>query len=113
MTEIKKVYQDRIKFYADSESCKNKFFCFKINSILDYEKTLKNFISKGFNIRACWYEKINIQTGEIIENIRQPNLNSLIDRLIDELRQPKKNMYSDLYDIAKQKIFDKFKTLPS
>ena len=63
------MFVERIKFYADTpRGEKNKFFCFSIE-LLSLEQSIKNFLSKGFNIRALWYEKTNTDTGEV-ENTR-------------------------------------------
>ena len=57
---------ERLKFYADvSEKNKNKFFCFKINSILDLENRLIYWMSKMY-IRAAWYECI--EDNKVVDN---------------------------------------------
>ncbi len=61
---------ERIKFYADTpRGEKNKLFCFNCD-ILNLKDCLLRFILKGFNVRSAWYEKIDQDTGEIIENSR-------------------------------------------
>jgi len=54
---------ERLKFYADTDKEKNKFFCWKINSIMDLDARLKYFMSKMY-IRSAWYEFIDTETGE-------------------------------------------------
>ena len=62
---------ERIKFYADTPSGQvNKFFCFKLKSILTLREALWRFIAKGWNIRSAWYDKIDIETGEKLVNLR-------------------------------------------
>ena len=57
---------ERIKFYADvSDSVKNKFFCFRINSIFDLENRVRYWTSK-FYIRAMWYECV--EDGNVVNN---------------------------------------------
>lgn len=61
---------ERIKFYADLQNgTKNKYFCFKINSIMELEKALIYF-SQRVSIRAAWYECIEgdkVQSNERID----------------------------------------------
>jgi hypothetical protein len=67
---------ERLKFYADvSEKTKNKFFCFKINSILDLENRLKYWMSRMY-IRAAWYECI--EDNKVIDN-RKIDLSAYTD----------------------------------
>ena len=74
------MYIERIKFYANTPMGeKNKYFCFKTD-LLNLENCLFRFFKKGFEIRAAWYEKINIETGEI-ENLKldlQTSLNKFL-----------------------------------
>ena len=63
------LFKERIKFYADTPKEQNKYFCFKITSILALKEALWRFFDKGWNIRSAWYEKIDLNTGEI-ENTR-------------------------------------------
>jgi hypothetical protein len=59
---------ERLKFYADTpRGEKNKYFCFKINSILDLEGRLIYWLKKGMYIRSAWYESIDEETG-LIQN---------------------------------------------
>ena len=56
---------ERLKFYADTpRGDKNKFFCWKIDSILDLEKRLLYWMEQGYYIRAAWYEYVDEETGE-------------------------------------------------
>lgn len=65
------LYDSRIKFYADTDKGEiNKYFVFKVRSIFEVDIALLRFISKGFVIRACWYEKLLAGTDEVIENVR-------------------------------------------
>ena len=59
--------QERLKFYGDTQFVKNKYFCFKINSIFDLEASLKRFM-KLYYIRSAWYECI--EDGTVKENSR-------------------------------------------
>jgi hypothetical protein len=66
------MYLERIKFYADTpHNEKNKFFCFKLTSIISLEDAIYRFIALGFLFRAVYYEKIHEDTGEI-ENQKIP-----------------------------------------
>jgi hypothetical protein len=56
---------ERLKFYADTSKEKNKFFCWKINSIMDLESRLEYWMKRVY-IRAAWYECIDTDTGEVI-----------------------------------------------
>lgn len=58
------VFLERLKFYADTPGAKNKYFCWKITSILALQDALRRFFDKGWNIRSAWYEKINQTSGE-------------------------------------------------
>ena len=79
---------ERLKFYADTpRGEKNKFFCWQIASIFNLEEKLIEFIQKGFEIRSAWYEKINDETGEILENSRINDLQSIFDKAIDQLQK--------------------------
>jgi len=74
---------ERLKFYADTPRGEpNKYFCFKTD-ILILEETIKRFLSQGFVLRAAWYEKINTDTGKVLENSRIKD--SDIQRLFDEV----------------------------
>jgi hypothetical protein len=63
-------YNERLKFYADTPQQSNKYFCYKISSILTLKEALWRFFDKGWNIRSAWYEKIDLNTGEIVENTK-------------------------------------------
>jgi hypothetical protein len=64
-------YLERVKFYADTPAGDvNKLFTFETN-IFSIERLFRTFIiQKKYNIRAAWYEKIDKDTGEIVENTR-------------------------------------------
>lgn len=64
------LFNERIKFYADTPLESNKYFCYKITSILALQEALWRFFDKGWNIRSAWYEKINISSGEVVVNKR-------------------------------------------
>ena len=64
------IFSERIKFYADTPIEKNKYFCFKITSILALKEALWRFFDKGWNIRSAYYERIDLSTGEIMENAK-------------------------------------------
>ena len=56
-----------VKFYADTrQGDKNKYFCFKIKSILELRYAIIRFYDKGFNIRSAWYYELNTETGEFV-----------------------------------------------
>lgn len=63
------MFTERLKFYADTPMEKNKYFCWKLDSILTLKEALWRFFDKGWNIRSAWYEKINLGTGEV-ENLK-------------------------------------------
>ena len=74
---------ERVKFYADTpKGEKNKQFCFKVG-ILELPEAIKRFHKAGYSIRALWYEKIESDTGEKIENTRVPT--STLQKLFDEV----------------------------
>ncbi len=84
---------ERIKFYADSpKGEKNKQFCFKTN-LLCLEDSVKRLFIQGYSFRAVWYEKIDSETGEIIENTRIPQstLQELFEKAIKENK--KRNLH--------------------
>lgn len=64
------VFRERLKFYADTPKEKNKYFCWKIDSVLTLKDALWRFFDKGWNIRSAWYEKIDLNTGEVISNTK-------------------------------------------
>jgi hypothetical protein len=58
---------ERLKFYADTPNGdKNKFFCFKIPSIIEIDKRLLYFMKKNWYIRSAWYECI--EDGKVKNN---------------------------------------------
>ena len=64
------VYKERLKFYANTpKGEKNKYFCFNV-SLLQLEESIFRFIKRGYYIKSAWYECINTETGEILENSR-------------------------------------------
>jgi len=74
---------ERLKFYADTPQERNKYFCWKLSSLLTLKQALYRFFDKGWNIRAAWYEKIDTETGEIVENLKL-NLQELLDEYMDQ-----------------------------
>jgi len=54
-----------LNFYADTAKEKNKFFSWKINSIMDLESRLL-YWSHKYYIRSAWYQCKD--KGQIIEN---------------------------------------------
>ena len=56
---------ERLKFYADTDTQKNKYFVFKINSIVDLPERLK-YWSERVYIRSAYYEAI--ENGTVIQN---------------------------------------------
>ena len=83
-----KVYSERLKFYADTQKEKNKYFCFEV-TVLSVKEAIWRFFSKGWTIRAMWYEKINLSTGEIVENSKL-NIQSMFEEWYDEQLSAKK-----------------------
>ena len=76
-------FQERIKFYADTPRHeKNKFFCFEC-SMLHCKEFLYKFFFNGFSIRAAYYEKTEIETGKILENLKF-NIPDLKEKYLDE-----------------------------
>jgi len=75
------MFNERIKFYADTPEAKNKYFCFGITSILVLKEALWRFFDKGWNIRSAWYEKIDQDTGEI-ENTKL-NVQEYLSKYLD------------------------------
>ena len=65
-----KKYLERVKLYADTPTAKNVFFCWKLNSLLDLQACLFRHFGYGWNVRAAYYEKIDLHTGEILENTK-------------------------------------------
>lgn len=79
---IDPVVISRIKFYADTPEGKNKFFCWEIKGVLSFQDALFRFFSKGWYIRAAWYERINQGTNQVIENSRI-NIEDQYDQYIE------------------------------
>ena len=78
-------YRERIKFYADTpRQEKNKFFCYEC-SILQCKEFLYKFIFLGYNIRAAYYEKTEIDTGKVLENLKF-DMFSIKDSFIEETK---------------------------
>ena len=77
------MYSERLKFYADTPMAKNKYFCWKLSSLLTLKEALWRFFDKGWNIRSAWYEKINLETGEVEENLKI-NLQQEMDEYCDK-----------------------------
>lgn len=74
-----------IKFYADTLNEKNKYFCFKIKSILELKNAIMRFYDKGFNLRAVYYSELNTTTGEFSnERIPQETLNQIFEEFISK-----------------------------
>jgi hypothetical protein len=85
-----KIYKERIKFYADTGIEQNKLFTWELpKGILSIKDTLNRFFSKGWRIRAAWYEKIDLTTGRVIENTPL-KVNELLDEYIEAGLSPKK-----------------------
>lgn len=84
------MYKERLKFYADTSIEKNKYFCFEIVSILELQAALWRFFDKGWNIRAAWYEKINLENGNVVENSKL-NVSEQLNSYIDERLKRKIN----------------------
>lgn len=83
------VFNERLKFYADTPKEQNKYFCFKITSILSLKDALWRFFDKGWNIRSAWYEKIDLKTGEIT-NTRidlQKEMDEYVQQKIDKTKR--------------------------
>jgi len=80
---------ERLKFYANTPSEKNKRFCWEC-SILDIEEKLIEFMLKGWAIRAAWYEKLNKETGEVLENTRINDLQSIFNKAVERARKAQK-----------------------
>lgn len=76
------VFRERLKFYADTPRKKNAYFCWELTSILALKEVLWRFFEKGWKIKAAWYEKINKETGEIVDNSRI-NLQQELDEFFD------------------------------
>lgn len=56
---------ERLKFYADTpDGKKNKFFCWTIKDMFELGERLNYFTNKGYYIRSAWYESIDENTGE-------------------------------------------------
>ena len=86
-------YTERLKFYADTPMGKNKYFCFKIESIMTLKDALWRFFDKGWNIRAAFYEKKNTETGEVIENSKLNIPEQLEKYLESKSDKPRKRHY--------------------
>ena len=71
-----------IKFYADTPAGdKNKYFCFKLKSILSLKEAVMRFYDKKFIIRSCYYHELNQDTGEFT-NQRIPQVT--MDQIFEE-----------------------------
>jgi len=94
MEKEPKRYRERIKFYADTDREKNKLYTWDLpNGILSIRDTSNRFFSKGWLIRAAWYEKIDLSTGKAVEN-RRLNVTELLDEYLDELSvKQRKNLH--------------------
>jgi len=76
--------KEQLKFYADTPAGeKNKFFCYNGISFLNHEEKLKDFIKKGFIIKAAYLQTTNEDTGEI-KNIKISNLQYYYDLVLTE-----------------------------
>lgn len=60
----------RIKFYADTPVAANKLFVWDIEPERKADEFFNTFLSKGWNIRAAWIEKIDTDSGEVLSNER-------------------------------------------
>jgi len=49
---------------------------------MSLKEALWRFFDKGWNIRSAWYEKIDQDTGEIIENTKL-NVTELLGEYVD------------------------------
>jgi hypothetical protein len=49
-----------LKFYADTSQVINHIFSWRVNNKADAQAALKRFQSKGWKIRAAWYENERI-----------------------------------------------------
>jgi len=89
-TEPKR-YRERIKFYADTSRDKNKLFTWELpKGILSIRETIYRFFGKGWRIRAAWYEKIDLTTGEVLENTPL-KVYELFDEYFDAMLSNKKS----------------------
>jgi len=81
-----------IKFYADTSAGeRNKYFCFKLKSILSLHDSILRFYCKGFNIRSAWYQETNLETGEVInQRIPAETLNELFEEYVNLTPKQKK-----------------------
>jgi len=80
---------ERVKFYADTPQEANKYFCWQLGSLLTLKQALHRFLDKGWNIRAAWYEKVDTETGEVVENTKL-NLQEIIDEYVDQKHHHRK-----------------------
>lgn len=64
-----------LKFYADTDTEKNKMFCWKINSIIDLPDRLRYWMKKVY-IRSAFYECR--ENNVVIEN-RKIDLVNFVD----------------------------------
>lgn len=76
------LFRERLKFYADTPIAKNKYFCWNLDSVLTLKEALWRFFDKGWNIRSAWYEKIDLNTGEVLENTKL-NIQELLTEYCD------------------------------
>lgn len=74
---------EQIKFYADFEKEKiyNKLFVWKIANSFALKGAIFRFFDKGYIMRALYYQKMDTDTGEIIENTKL-ELKALQDEFI-------------------------------
>jgi hypothetical protein len=84
------MFRERLKFYADTPMASNKYFCWKLDSILSLKEALWRFFDKGWNIRSAWYERINLTTGEVEENTKLDVQKELAEYCDEKMRNKKR-----------------------
>jgi hypothetical protein len=81
----------RIKFYADSApGIKNKLFCYSCDE-LHFQEFFSRQFAAGLSIRAAWFEKIEMPSKNVLENIRfkPSDINTFFDYFTASLREKK------------------------
>jgi len=68
---------ERLKFYADTKTEKNKYFSWNINSIMDLESRLRYWMGRVY-IRSAWYECVDKDSGEVIN--QRIDLSAFVDQ---------------------------------
>lgn len=99
-----KKFIERIKLYADTGKDANKFFCWTVTGIDKVRANLYWHFSRGCKVRAAWYERINVDTGEVVMNSRLD-----VAKMEQDYYEDKGQIYSAVpHFIKKNKVSSSF-----